>query len=1598
MPSPRFRLNQKALSRSPKFDQVGRKVSRRDLFSGGAAVVASMSPGVQSAVSAISDDSVKIALEEVGKTSKLTVSTSIGNTWVLDTSTFAGTPILVQEKGTNSTIIRLTGARFQGTQIALNLEATIPHFSSGKISFSFYDCGDGSASFKLSAPLNQWIKGNKQASGAIDKQNLNHLISNLFGDTSATAIEKGSVIYSVSGELAVVASMDLEFSEQIWPIADLSIQAKRRSEDTMVSGKDRTLTKIQVTKRDSWTGHVALKANSGWQVNGSTDGFDTWEAECHESGQVATRLTGSGELNVELPGTAKFKATNPTLSSLGINGEDIHFASYLQDEGDWIHHEGVSLHAVPSTSEPFILSTNIVGDLVGQPVLHSKNIAVAIEDAFVTFGSSKLPNLTLANEPQDRPPVTTRPPVTQRPPVIQRPPVGQRPPVTKPPVVQNPPIVKVDPNIKVSSQVWIPSIEIVRPQDFLNLKFEFVNWRMVSSIGVAPYFEREINTRPAYVIVEFPPQAVGEQTFGMTSPVQTTPVQTLLSGPTRLVFFIPIAQKTIKFSLTDDEGLLDWDNWSLSVAPAAFSTFSGKVKVDRSWQHPIQDIKIGASRDFELLAERSPSVPERLASIFRIQRGTEGDQLNRADLQIPIIRQKPPNIIHFKPQVREVNPQLDPTKIVPAIPTGRTGPVFRYYTNIEIPAMLQMSPDEEAHFVHARTSEAPTGRSLTNISPVRAVATKRTPIWHTRLGAFATLNGKSVPVEASDDGEWFYTQDAEGRLGPFKSATPVHPHLRAVDSTDYDVNVPNTADFSITKKQRKDLVDTMSMRSASSGTDAPPFIADRLMLTSLGGFLKGSWTWGDSPPPHDVVGWRHWSTLGREHYVYIREAGFLFPTGHRVDKITITERKFRPSGKGVVARLEKRMYLVLMNPVVNLNASEARNMAFSQIVCKTKTTPDLDFTGMLKVAGTDKFFEFSMVGTDMDGNQVSWTQQAMFYVFSAGINTSTNWSVGNEVNLRTGGHMVTFAPTQSPSDATNFPCQTIYMGGSPGTPNPNKGIPAFRPIMNLAAIKIPAIEQYLPSGSNLGFVPVKFADGYKANGFTGGAEVFFALKSPVSTPQGDGKKFGGMVNASIKMDVISRKHGPMPNPTGNSISPTQYASIDSEEYASIDANFVAPDPPKLLGVVSIWDLLPDSIDVGGNGADVPKFKVAKVFANDKFGVVGSGNSSAPLIGAVASFSWQPTLKEWSPATWPFSQKCFTKYKGTSQLRVNAAYYQITDPEGSSFPVGSSYSLKAGIYNFQVNACDQVHVMVDKIEFSSQTGSNSSIRIDIDDIQFLGMLSFVGVLQSILSPGTKGYHFQSSSPNSELLASTNPEPYGVGIEPILDINGQGLTVGFSVTVPTIGIGVVTVMNISVLSELILPWFGDALTFHFAFCKRDAPFAVSVYGIAGGGFLGIEVTPGGIKSIEGAIEFGAMVALNFGVASGSISLMAGFYFKYEVNGGTTLTGYVRLVGEVDVLGIISASLTMYLGLTYNTASKVLSGDASVSIRISLFCFHKTVTVHAHKEFAGSSSDASIGTLWAGNSPPALFTDHQRTQFTKSVTSQQFKNYCSAFGGNA
>jgi phosphodiesterase/alkaline phosphatase D-like protein len=50
------------------------------------------------------------------------------------------------------------------------------------------------------------------------------------------------------------------------------------------------------------------------------------------------------------------------------------------------------------------------------------------------------------------------------------------------------------------------------------------------------------------------------------------------------------------------------------------------------------------------------------------------------------------------------------------------------------------------------------------------------------------------------------------------------------------------------------------------------------------------------------------------------------------------------------------------------------------------------------------------------------------------------------------------------------------------------------------------------------------------------------------------------------------------------------------------------------------------------------------------------------------------------------------------------------------------------------------------------------------------------------------------------------------------------------------------------------------------------------LGGGGFFAIGISARGVTEIEAALEFGAGVAIDLGVASGSVEIKAGVYFHW------------------------------------------------------------------------------------------------------------------------
>jgi hypothetical protein len=251
----------------------------------------------------------------------------------------------------------------------------------------------------------------------------------------------------------------------------------------------------------------------------------------------------------------------------------------------------------------------------------------------------------------------------------------------------------------------------------------------------------------------------------------------------------------------------------------------------------------------------------------------------------------------------------------------------------------------------------------------------------------------------------------------------------------------------------------------------------------------------------------------------------------------------------------------------------------------------------------------------------------------------------------------------------------------------------------------------------------------------------------------------------------------------------------------------------------------------------------------------------------------------------------------------------------------------------------IELNFEKIEFKVDSGAKMDVDVLLNDIKFVGPLSFVETLRDLIP----------------LDGFSDP--------PFLDITPQGIDAGFSVTLPTVAIGLFNLSNLSLGAGFTVPFIGQPLSVRFNFCTREQPFNLTVSLFGGGGFFGITLDPHGIQILEASFEFGASISIDLGVASGGVHVMAGIYFRMEKD-ACSLTGYFRLGGYVSVLGLISASLELYLELRYEFETGKCVGKAQLTIEIEIFMFSMSVTVTCERKFAGANGDPTFRDLMGVN----------------------------------
>lgn len=1059
------------------------------------------------------------------------------------------------------------------------------------------------------------------------------------------------------------------------------------------------------------------------------------------------------------------------------------------------------------------------------------------------------------------------------------------------------------------------TIDILRPDDLVALTIEAQNLKLDASDPKKPVLVIDDKSSPAYLIVTFPPQSIAETAYFEVGNVKSDP-------PFNTPPPVP------PLGTTDD-------------------------KLDPAGQ--TRSRMAGPSRLVYKLPKSVTKIPYDLQSLL--------DWSNLSLVVSTVAQGKP-----AAPPITAPAPDV---------------------TVLEIPYRLILSPGSGVAWVNSQV-------------PVRHAG--RTELWHTRLAKIVkVIQGGKTLVE-------FQEANAQKTIP-----------LRAIWSPDFQDHRP-LPDHSLDDEPFHEALsprDRAQIVILTSGTNGyytllaqnqpgpwtpSPIHASRLFLSALGGWLASHGNWFPLPvysiPPFiaqlppiakhtsraaatleqaatheaivldqtvalDLTEWDHIATEGRDHYVKVVYAGFLYPFGHAASLVKVTERKFVPqedmpsAGGGasasVTAVLRQHMYIVVREQEKTYDpagyAFAGREMPFhGRIRINTKVTPDIDRPPGLGDPGffsqnsfwitiNNANFQFHCTGYDLSGKQIDFLAPMIFVSVSeddvGAVYPATSDANSVKANYAKDG----FGPISSvrgkkvayadPSSGdTTLKTSGLYFDTQITNSFPFASAP-FIPTLSQAQITVPSIEELLGITTP---VNIQFYQRYLKNGLDPNAGVLVSVSgvsgAPLPQISFSANKAGGFATPGFTITALSARKGMVAG------SPDDAA--DGLIDPSIFFGGLALQP-RLFGTIPLGSLIP---------VDTHTKKAASAKNAPEIRSKELPNKQHPTE-VVTTVKWEPDLTDYSVD--PIEIE-FNSDGNNSKLSLEGTLTRLLN--GS--PPQSN--IQGSLDHFLITLLGVVGIEIDTIKFSSVNGAKTIVTVKLaskNAIRFLGPLHFIQTLADILPPGLFG-----------------------GEGPSIDLSPSALKVSYTLGLPPIGIGVFTLENISITAGVDLPYLDGKPGFEFAFAKRSSPFLLTVECLGGGGFVHLILTADGIQMVEGALEFGGEFSIDLGVASGGVHIMAGIYFQLA-GANSTLTGFVDIGGEVSVLGIISISIDLNLSLSYIHTSQgdKIQGRATLTISVHIIFFSISVSVSVERSFGSGSGDP---------------------KFADVISGEEWGDYCLAFKG--
>ena len=1071
------------------------------------------------------------------------------------------------------------------------------------------------------------------------------------------------------------------------------------------------------------------------------------------------------------------------------------------------------------------------------------------------------------------------------------------------------------------------STELVRPDDLLHLRISGINLVLDPERPDDPTLVVDDKAQPAYLVVEFPPQTITERAYFEWDKVPIAAENKDAHGDPMAR---PDLDKAAKPAGVDHEEL---DFPGQPTTPSGTAAQIG---------HPSRLVF---------------TVPPEATIGYSIDGLLDWSGL---DLSVSPIAAIGPN----------------PSDAERAAAPGIRPPLATE-TSIELPYRLVISPTAAVTWRHRTTAFTSEGR---------------TEMWHTRL---AHRDGEKVT-------ELSRLEPASLRAIWSDDYQPDHPPLAGVPDADlgrtamdpndrYQLVVLTSAFHGWVADKKLDVISLLGRKRFSVTFTVPhtpePFEAERLMLSPLGGWLtsRGHWNPPRPEPPPDrrhrvlideilhplalnpgrqlahrvVVGpsvaaavaaatkppdpldlseWVHSASLGRDHYVRIVYEGELWPFRHRAALVKVTERKFEETEGIVGAYLMQRMFIVVREPEKRFSA---RGNPFTKVRLTTLVTPNI--APPVALPGTNRTFwvevvtgadpkkdrtpfGFHGVATDVLHHEVDFTVPLLFVSLSdLGTGTAMG-TVANHYNdrkwtvdrsLRIPGQKVVYAePATVGSDNTRLVTDTVnFIADSAGN----------SPQMLFASVKVPQVNELLGTDTS---TTISFLDSYVAAGFDAATGVFARITKYVGTGATDtpalmepvtlGAKFsadkaGGFATPDMGISSLTQRMGPLAGKVADAVT----GAWDPAAFF----------PPKTAFLFATFDLM-ELLKGGTLGQSAPTMQTQRTGTD-----------------LVTRLTWEPRVKAVDLTIAAFTPNDAVN---GAPLTVKGEIRKPLDP--AKLPTAEFHGT---LRDFEVSVLRSVFITFVEFRFDTRTGQKTDVTVKLDPttpVRFDGDLAFV----------------------EEIRNAIPPDLFGDG--PSVDITPTGVRAGFNFALPPMAVGVFALKDVSLGAALTLPFLDGKPVFDFNVSERAHPFLLTVSLFAGGGFFHLQLDTGGMKSLEVALEFGAAAAIDIGVASGEVHIMAGIYLKLERKEGKTelsavLSGYLRMGGSLSVLGLIHVSVEFNLSFTYDSDKDKAFGRATLTVQVKVAFISKSVELTVERGFGGSG-DPTFGQLVTS---PSLWSEY-------------------------